>query len=345
MRLEKKEIEETNSNLVLLVIAIILLSISALYFFAVSKIKKKVVNAIENVNNNYIEISYKKLKISPFPIFIKIRFYDLDVKVESKGNKINITLPEITFKNLMFTRDVNVILPENGKLIDPKDKKMDVAFDQHYINFSLDKELKISGIDAFVKKITLKYTENAKTISDLMNITFKTIKLASDEYINTTTRFDIDKIGVKLGDSEVESESNFEIVISNLKELDSSKKVISMTNLIDTFTYNDITNNYALGLKGNFNADNLTKNLTADVELEISNYNSLVRTINNKNSYLLFDKAKISNFIQMLELAPENDKNTNSNKYYKVVVDMKTKLLLINNANINDLIKNMFYKK
>lgn len=345
MRLEKKEIEETNSNLVLLVIAIILLLISALYFFAVGKIKKKVVNAIENVNNNYIEISYKKLKISPFPIFIKIRFYDLDVKIESKENKINLTLPEITFKNLMFTRDVNVILPKNGKLIDPRDKKMDVAFDQHYINFSLDKELKISGIDAFVKKITLKYTENAKTISDLMNITFKTIKLASDEYINTTTRFDIDKIGVKLGDSEIENESNFEIVISNLKELDSTKKVISMTNLIDTFTYNDITNNYALGLKGNFNADNLTKNLTADVELEISNYNSLVRTINNKNSYLLFDKAKISNFIQMLELAPENDKNTNSNKYYKVVVNMKTKLLLINNANINDLIKNMFYKK
>ncbi len=347
MRVERKDFEEKNNlNIIFLIFVSILLLLLITYFTITIKIKKKIVKGIENINNNYVEISYKKLNIIPTPIFVKIKFSNFNIKLETEDGKMNFEFNDLIVKKSMFTKDVNIILPEKATLNNFQKQKLDILFGKNYINLSLNKNLGIDNIDSAADQITLESkSNNNKIVSKFMNMTFRTIKVASDEYVNMTSRFNIDKITTKLNDEEFESESNIEIVVSNIKELDSTKEIISVTNLIDTFIYNDISNNYAIELKGNFNADRLTKNLTIDTELEIKNYNSLIRAINNKDIYHFVNKNKISSFIQILELAPESDKNTENNKYYKVIGNSLNKLLLINNVNINEIMKNMFYKR
>ncbi len=347
MRVEKKDFEEKNNlNVILSIFIFIIIFLISLYFITINKVKKKIIKAIENINNNYIEISYGKISIAPNPIFIKIKFSDLNIKLEVEDNKVNFELDSLVLKKLTMTKDINVILPKAAVINNTQKQKVDVLFGNNYINLSLNKNLGINNIDVIADQISLKSQNKDNNLtSKFINLTFRTIKVASDEYINMTSRFNVDKINTKLNNEEEESESNIEIVVSNIKEIDSTKEVISITNIVDTFIYNDISNNYAIELSGNFKADRLTKNLTVDTEMEIKNYNSLIRAINNKDIYHFINKDKISNLIQLLQLVPDSDKNTDNNKYFKVIGNSLNKLLLINNVSINDIIQNIFYKK
>ncbi len=347
MRVEKKDFEEKNNlNVILSIFIFIIIFLISLYFITINKVKKKIIKTIENINNNYIEISYGKISIVPNPIFIKIKISDLNIKLEVEDNKVNFELDSLVLKKLAMTKDVNVILPKTAVINNTQKQKVDVLFGNNYINLSLSKNLGINNIDVIADQISLKSQNKDNNLtSKFINLTFRVIKVASDEYINMTSRFNVDKINTKLNDEEEESESNIEIVVSNIKEIDSTKEVISITNIVDTFVYNDISNNYAIELSGNFKADRLTKNLTVDAEMEIKNYNSLIRAINNKDIYHFINKDKISNLVQLLQLVPDSDKNTDNNKYFKVIGNSLNKLLLINNVGINDIIQNIFYKK
>lgn len=343
MKAIKKNLKETSKyGLILLVIIVIFIFLLSKFFS--TKIKKNILDAIDGFSNNYIELNYDDVKVSVNPAIIKIKIVKPKILVDVNGKKMEFNMEEILVKNTTFTKNFNVFLPNKIELIAIGGDKNEIILEGNAMEFKLNKDYSLNNFDSFAQKLAIENVENSDVVVSLENLAIRIINITSEDYKNKTFRINIDKIIKKNLRKNIEAESNFELVVSNMKEVDAEKDIVAITNLIDTFTFNDITNNYAFRINGNYNADKSTKNLGVDIELEVANYNSLISALNNKEDDYFLNKSQINEFIQILELIPDNKKNTESNKYYKIVGDLINKSLFLNDEDVNVLIRKLLYR-
>lgn len=345
MKAGVKNIKESDFKPILFMTLCIVAFLAVIYVVAANRIKKAIIGSIDNIGNNYVEFSYEDIKISVYPFFIKTKLSNVKVNAGIKGREsIRFIIDEIATRSIIFSKDIDVKLPEKIKIILNGSVENEIAIGENYISASLDKKYSLKDVDVFVSSMKMTNEENENVVLSLENTTFKLIKLFEEDYTNTTTRFNVDKISAKIIDKNFENESNMEIIISSVKEYDSTRDVVSVSNVVDTFNYSDITNNYAFNIHGSYSAGKLDRNISVDLELEIANYNYLVSALNSKEDFYFINKPKLSNFVQLLELVPANEKNTKNNRYYKIIGDSSNKKFLLNNEDFNNIVKRVFYR-
>lgn len=345
MRTKIKNIKENSYRSVLFLTLAVVVFLAVVYIVATVKIKKAIIDSVNKIGNNYIEFNYEKIKVSVYPFFIKTTLSNINVDAGvSGGDSIRINISQIIARNILFSKEIDIKLPEKMKISINNEVNSEIIIGENYTNLVLGDKYTIKNVDFFSNFLELTNTINKNVKLKFENITFKIIKLMEADYTNTTTRFNIDKISTKITDKNIEIENNLEIILSNIKEFDSTRNVVNINNIIDTFNFSDITNNYAFNIHGSYSAGRLDRNISVDMEMEIVNYNYLISALNHKGEQYFLNKAKLSNLVQLLELVPANEKNTKSNRYYKIIGNSSSKVLLLNNEDFNNIVKKVFYK-
>jgi hypothetical protein len=341
-----KEIEKKYSQYLL--VGAILAILVGLYFFVWFRIRKAVLNGI----NSDDRIKYDKISSGGFPLFIKSKLTNVKLSFANKNSEVIFEVDEILIKNLMFTRSVsvsfvgNIYIKLNGKtvsLIKPKN-----SIDT---NLTLKKNFKIDRLDTIIDEVEINDIDEKNKNYITANNKFKgvvvrVIGIDTEDYSNVTARIEINQILTKFLDKNVEIENNFEVVVSNTREVNFENKIVSSKIVLDTFVFNDITNNYSISAKGEYEIDTVAgRSAKSQIDFKISNYNSLLAAVNSKDSYLIVNKNSLSNILQMLELMPMNLSNTRSEKHYKLEFDSKSNKITINGGDMSSIIEKYMFGK
>lgn len=313
-------------------------------FYAIvwMEIKNRIIKIL-NINNAKYELKYDNIKVSGFPVVLNGKIDNLEVKILKNNSSVKILFDRILIRNFIFTKNVNINFLGNIKIINTEGKiNNTLTLGKHIIEFSLDKNNKIDSFDSFVEKIANENYLDGKltTTSELNNVTLKFVTVNDFEYKDKTMRINIDSIISKNDNNTIES--NFELIFSNVSEY-KGEDIVSVRNKIDTFVFNDITNNYSISIDGGYSVSSYTRSSKIDLSGKITNYNYLISAVN-KEKVLLFDKDLVSNFVQVLELIPRSEKDTRTDRYFTINTDTKAKSFYINNIDINKLITKLMFK-
>lgn len=344
MRAIKKNEQRKSINLLLLLISVILFIVILSYMFIWKEVKQHIVKIL-NTNNVYYEVSYDKIDVAGFPFIIKTTVNNLRVKVINKSYTLSINFDKLKIRNLIFTKNINLLVDGVITIKNNQNENYSkISIGNHTIDFDLDSEFKANNIDAFISNLIIKnYKDNINNLTNnLNNTTLKLITTNDIDYENKTIRINIDDIKTIFKDKDNILESNFEIIFSNIREYNNNN-IVSMKNLVDTFVFNDISNNYSLNLEGNYNVNSYTRSGILDANVSIMNYNYLISAINNDSDFL-FDKNLLLNGVQILELIPKNNKDTKTERHYNIKSDTNNKKFFINNVEINRLIQQLIFK-
>ena len=326
--------EDIDTKKIFILPLIILLLIIVIYLIAWFKVKNYVINKINDFYHSSVSLSYSSIKSSGFPFIIKTQIKDFTINIKSNIGDTSIIFENFVIKNLIFTKKANISFA--GKIyLDGKDSNAFIVVNNDNIDISLDKQGSIDSLDGFIYNLSL--VEDDYKV-DVNNITLKLITSHDYNYINRTFRFNTDQIKY---DS---NESNFEFIFSNIVEKNSDNKIIALKNIVDVFSYNDISNNFNISLKADNNADLRTTKSPLNIKLTINNYNSLINSINNKDSVFLFnDKDKLSKLVQMLSIIPSNNEDAVNIKYYDFSMDLISKETYINGLSFQELLQKLLF--
>ena len=326
--------EDIDTKKIFILPLIILLLIIVIYLIAWFKVKNYVINKINDFYHSSVSLSYSSIKSSGFPFIIKTQIKDFTINIKSNIGDTSIIFENFVIKNLIFTKKANISFA--GKIyLDGKDSNAFIVVNNDNIDISLDKQGSIDSLDGFIYNLSL--VEDDYKV-DVNNITLKLITSHDYNYINRTFRFNTDQIKY---DS---NESNFEFIFSNIVEKNSDNKIIALKNIVDVFSYNDISNNFNISLKADNNADLRTTKSPLNIKLTINNYNSLINSINNKDSVFLFnDKDKLSKLVQMLSIIPSNNEDTVNIKHYDFSMDLISKETYINGLSFQELLQKLLF--
>lgn len=331
MKTSFREID--NKNIFLLPILIILF-VFFVYIFVWFKVKSFVINYLDNFYSANVELKYGSVRVSGFPFILNISIKDLKVTVLTGGINSDIIIENILVKNLIFTKKAN--LSFDGKVyLYSKNSGKYISIDNDNIDIYFNKNGKLENIDGFIYSIM--FASNNENVAAVNNATIKMVTSNDHDYVNRTFRFNTDQI--KYGD---DNESNFEIILSNIIEKNNGN-VVAVKNVLDTFSFNDITNNYNISISGDSNANLLLKTSPLNLLFTINNYNSLIKALNDENSQFLLNKEKISQVIQVLQFIPKNDKDTVNVKNYDFSIDLITKKTYINGQDVVNVVKEFLF--
>ena len=326
--------KDINKKSIFILPAIILLLVIVVYLFAWFKTKNFIINKINDFYNASVSLSYSSIKSSGFPFIIKTQIKDFKVDVKTNIGNSNFIFENIVIKNLIFTKKANITF--NGKIyFDGKDSDVYVVVNNDNIDISLNNQWGLDTLDGFIYNLGMFYEGN---VIDVNNITLKLVTSRDYNYINRTFRFNTDQIKYS------GNESNFEFIFSNITERNDDNRILASKNIIDVFSYNDISNNFNISLKADNNIDLRTTKSPLNAKLTINNYNSLVNSINNKDSVFLFnDKKRLSKIVQFLSIVPANNEDTVNVKNYDVKIDLLTKEAYINNLSFQELLQKILF--
>ncbi|MDR1498943.1 MAG: hypothetical protein LBS34_01490 [Rickettsiales bacterium] len=343
---EKSESSGKRYIFVLLAIFSVVLTYIYLWF----KVKRELIESMK-VDDSYFELKHGDISVNGFPFFVKSKIKDIEFSMLSKENKITFKTKELQINNLIFTKNMNIVLRNsvdvlfNGNLVlQIRLKENDDAI---VIDMSLKDNRTISNLETHIKEFTItdigKMKGDFMTENTLKNFVLKVIGVENDDYNNLTVRVAADQILTKIISKNIQIENNFELIFSTTKEFDANGKIARIKTDVDTLVLNDITNNYAIGASGQYSIDMVTKNIESNADFKVKNFNSLIVMLNDKNAYFLIKKSNLSNVLQVLELAPADSRDTSSDKYYKIAVSLKTKQILINGDDLNQIIKKVMF--
>lgn len=327
--------KEINSKNVFIIPIVIILFVLASYITIWFKIKNTIVNYIDSFYSPRFSFTYDSISVSGFPFIIKTKIKNFNIGIKTSIGSSSIIFENLIVKNVIFTKKANISV--DGKIyLYGKDSNKYVLVNNDNIDVFFDKKWSLESLDGFINNLVF---VNVDRKIDLNNTTIKLITTQDYDYKNRTIRLNIDQIKY-----DNKGEANFEFIYSNILEKNNNQ-LVSIKNIVDVFSFNDITNNYNISAKLDNNISILTKQSPLNIELSINNYNSLIRSINNPNSVFLFKKDDISNFVQFMTIIPKNNKDTVNNKYYNLSMDLITKKTYINNMDAVNLIqKILFYK-
>lgn len=345
MRAFKRDVENSSAKLLYVAIIVIFVVICSVYVLVWNEVKKQVINVL-NTDNAHYEFGYDKISVSGFPIILKTKVKNLEVKFLYKNRNVSFIFDELSIRNFIFTKNVNILF--NGNIIiknsiDGDEIYNKIIIGEHDIRFSLDGNNLINSIDAFFKNMEIQNIVKEQSVlsNKLVNASLKLITIIDQEYQNRTFRLNIDSINTDVG-SDKKLESNFEVIFSNIKEYEYDK-LVKIRNVIDTFVFNDISNNYSINISGDHISDSYVKSAKINLDASILNYDYLVSAIN-KDADFLVSKDTVYKLIQILELVPKNSKDTQSEKYYSIKSDTKSRRFFINDVDVNDIIRKLIFK-
>ncbi|MDR2778285.1 MAG: hypothetical protein LBB13_02155 [Rickettsiales bacterium] len=159
-------------------------------------------------------------------------------------------------------------------------------------------------------------------------------------HTNTTIKLNIDFINSKVEKGVLES--NFELVISSIKDFDKNGNVASIEIAVDKSNFNDITNNFGLDVNGSYMVSARTRSGKADFEFRVINFRSLISSLNRADSeFPVFGKKSLGDIVQLLELIPANPKDTKYDRYYRLSSDIVSKTATINGIDINNFMQGL----
>lgn len=332
MRAPKRIIK---NNKILWSLVFLVITVLTIYITIWFKVKSFIENKLNAYSAHY-SIKYDSLRVSGFPFIINASIKNLEVKSLSKNySNLSFTFENLIVKNLIFTKNINI--STKGKIYyGNKENDIYLTSNNESIDLTLGKNNEISFIDSFIQKITFHSIEKD---TEFNNVTLKLIASNDYNYSNKTFRINVDQI---ISDDTLEA--NFEVIFSNIKEMSDDNQVVrAYKNTIDTFVFNDITNNYSITLDGETSANIYNNSFFFNVEMAINNYNSLIKSLNDKSSRFIIDKHQVSSFVQFLLVIPKNAKDTVNKKYYSINGDLVKKTFTINNMNSMDLLQKILF--
>ncbi|GHU27654.1 hypothetical protein FACS1894152_4560 [Bacilli bacterium] len=328
------------------VVVATVLGLSSVYWMQLSR-SKAIKEKILGGKTHFYSVQNAEIssKVSLFKMETNVKNLDILFTNTKKKEKYNLIFKELVVKNSLFSKRFFVRIIGNIDINNKNSNLISVDLTGDSINFIPNKHSFIPEYaDIKIKKINVKQLK-AKESEVTHVMSGFSIDVDSDyakSYANTTTRININAIDTRKNDKNFES--NFEIVFSNIRNLDANGRVINVETEIETILYNDITNNYGLNLTGNYNINASGRVGKIDVELKLINSYSLTVALNKPTSdFIFFDRRSISEALQILSLVPPNPKDTENDKYYKFSADPGGKVTKLNGVNANDITRNLLF--
>ncbi|MDR2760675.1 MAG: hypothetical protein LBB09_02400 [Rickettsiales bacterium] len=324
---------------VIISIALIAAIIAYGYFLSahITKVKKALLK-----KNPKFELTFSSMKTSGF-VFLDTNINNAQIRMlDNKKNEVFLKIKNVRARNLIFTKSFDILIDKEIEIIlGEKNERYVINLPGgNRIALELDLINRLKKLEIFFSEIILN-VEKENLIAK--NLSANIVKIITyDDVINIVASANIDSLAVNFDDQTGEKklfyETNFELLTSILSEINSSNKIINQNFIVEKLTFNDITNNFALNVVGNVKNNVLMKTSGLSFELKITNYNSLIRTINDANRYFLIDKIKLSAFVELLKMAPQDKRNTVAEKYY-VMKTGAAGALLINNVSTDSILK------
>ena len=343
MRAITKEAKNNNSKLIYTLLGIVLFIILAAYVMVWHEVKKTIINIL-GTDNARFELKYDKIKVGGFPFVMKCKINNLNVKVPYKSGDFTVNFNEVMIRNLIYTK--NVKLKINKEILFKKNTEEDysgkIVLSDHDISFTLNDSYKINNMDSFIKSLTHK-NMNDIDVNTFNNLTLKLVYVNDNDYENRTLRLNVDEIkSISNNGKGKPLEANFEFIFSSIYELDGGNPTV-IRNVVDTFNFNDVTNNYSINLDGEYKVTYYSRSAEMNFNASVINYNYLVSAVN-KDADFIFGKDSMLKLVQILELAPANEKDTRNNKFYSLKGSSLSKKFFINDVDINELVQKLVFK-
>lgn len=321
---------------------IILLAFITMYICMWFIVKNKVISILSNKSSQY-DIEYDELSVRLFPFSMESKINNLRFTILNKKVKFTISFGQLVARNILFSKNITLSINKINYTREGYDGSIELIDDNMRFTIGKDNILKNVNLEAKEINILEKDIKENNIIETIIGgFLFKTVNIDSKNYASITLKFNMDSIISKKDDKQIES--NFEFIFSNMHDIDSHGKIVSVETEIDNISYNDITNNFGFNINGNYKISQEKGLGKIYLNGKIINYNSLVSAINRSDSFFVFKKELISNFVQALKLIPANEKDTIYDKNYTLVADMTSKKMTINDIDLNEFLQSFLFK-
>ncbi|MDR0571366.1 MAG: hypothetical protein LBG48_00775 [Rickettsiales bacterium] len=296
--------------------------------------------------NSKFDITYDSIKTSGL-LVVNNQIENLRIRVIKDNNEYSIVIDKINIKNFIFTRNFTAYLGEKINVVDIKlQKNYVIGIDSSAdIMFDLNGKGLLTKLDVFIPEIFVLDSGEKLVVKNFSVDSFKILNY--DDIINDVIRVNIDsmlfyvkgKKGIKL------TEVNLEILLSVLSELGVGEKVVNKNITVEKFIFNDITNNFAFSIDGEVKRNITLSTISSLMNLNIINYNSLIRTINDADEYIFINKMNLSTIVELLISFPASPQNTVNKKYYLFEYNTAMGILNVNNKDVKGLFENLFFRE
>jgi hypothetical protein len=316
-----------------------------LYGYFLGKYKEYLVEFLNKKSSNY-DVSYSSIRSSGL-LIIDSKIKDLRVRIIDKDKEYFLNVENVNVKSLAFSKTFKISLGGRFEMTDHTKTpfNLSISKDNEAI-IELDASKKIKNLEIFFPEIS--FAEEEENIA-IKNLSASVIKITTyDDIVNSVIKAGSDSIIFEFKDEKNANknyETNFELLISVINELNANGKSVNQDLSIEKFVFNDISNNFAFNVDGNIKSNFILNNANATVNLKLINYNSMVRMINNSDKYFILDKKFLSTLIEILNMIPANSQNTPSNKFYTLKYSTATRSFTINNVNGETAIRSLLLPK
>jgi hypothetical protein len=332
--------ESSNKKNSFAILAVFFVITLVAYLYFLNGYRKQFLDILTKKNNNFT-LSYSSIS-SKGLFIVSHTVNNLSVRTIRDGKEYVMKIKKVIVKNLVFTKVFKVELAENIEFIDTENvSRIMEVFNNNDISFELNWSGGLKKIDVFLGKVLFKEKAGELTFR---NLSFGLLKLHTfGDVINMTLNFNSDSADFKFMDNGEEKhyEINFEMVASLLGETGTNNAIVNRRLTVEKIILNDITNNFAFNCVGEVKNNTIIRSVDTSLEFSIFNYNSLIRTINNKNGYFLVDKDILSTIVEMLSSVPANPQNTVNTKFYKLKFNNASGVVTINGIDSQSLMKKL----
>ena len=302
---------------VVVILVIIFFGYLAFWNITASRLKK-------SLDNSY-GLTYDKISVRGFPLRIDVKITNLNKVV---NDNFDFQVKHLEFNSIILKRHNDIKF--DG--ITVFDKKLNKPFEldgEYNLKFSINKD---KDFEIVVDAKNLK----AKNGFFLENFLFNMVRINENSEENNKYIVNLVIPAFEKKNKNKVNKGNLEVSLDGRETEIFNKK--NLTFKIDEFTFNDLSNSYAIKLDGTFNffVDNIKSFRFNKVNIKVINYNNFVRSINKDESVI--PGVYFKRFIEILELAPRNLNDGNGERNFQLEMDRKMKFL-INNRNIIDMIK------
>jgi hypothetical protein len=292
-------------------------------------------------------ISYEDISMSPKLFGWEVSVSNLRVLLY--GNKHiaeTVVFKKILIRNLLFSKKLLITIVEGTTLEtnnadavpNNEGSVFDIDFVDNVITMTLAKKWKsISKLDMKVNRIKIGY--KTEDTLGLDNFSLNTVSSQTKNHGNFLIKMNIDAIKFR-EKTDKSSEANLEFAIRGDSELGSDGRIIAVNIKVENFLLNNVSGNFGFSVVGNLALSQITEMILVDGELKIINFNSFLASAETEGGGFSFlNRTAMSNLIQIINIIPENQKNTDSEKYYRFIWNLTSKKIIINDVDSVEIFK------
>ncbi|MDR2777799.1 MAG: hypothetical protein LBB24_03460 [Rickettsiales bacterium] len=323
------------------VFAVVLLLVHGLWLIT---FRKKLEVVLDQRTTSY-NIGYESRSMRPRLFGVKNTISDLRLSFISQKQNYEVIFKKFVINSSMFSRKHTISIPKGAIFNGENPNGLKADFVEELVVFTAKKNsVLMPTADIKIKEVRISDEKagGRKNFCVLNNFSLNTVSDLVSNHIDSLFNLNIDAIKIKKNNDDLES--NLEIVISSSNGIGSDGKIISIDTKIESLLVSDITNNYGISVTGGIRTTQVPRTGVVDIEFKIINFNSMLAAIENKDSELIvFNRNILSNTVQVLGLIPENPKDTDSEKYYRIVSDRASNTVTVNGVDSEAIIKKLLF--